>query len=222
MSSMNANGWYNRVMARTIRIDKREAILDAALAVFGRDGFTDGAVDEIAQLAGVAKPTIYNRFGDKSGLFVEVMEAYARRANARVLGVIDSIDLHPEDLRAELERLAGALVHCVTHGDSVAVIRLQLSERARFPELLDGIRLGNRQRTLDALAGKLAQLAVAGRLRITDPARAARQFMALVSDDALSQSGFGARQLSVDEIAEPVRDGVDTFLAAFGPAAADR
>ncbi len=204
-------------MAGTTRADKRQAILDAALQVFGRDGFTDGAVDEIAALADVAKPTIYNRFGDKSSLFAEVMAEHSRRANAQVMEVINSIDLRPQDLRAELERLGTALVGCVTHDQSTALMRLQLSERARFPELIDGIRFTNRQRTLDALAGKFAQLAVAGRLRITDPARAARQFMALVSDEALAQSGFGARRLSEDEIAAPVREGVDTFLAAFSP-----
>ncbi|WP_223627186.1 TetR/AcrR family transcriptional regulator [Microbacterium sp. EST19A] len=201
---------------RDTRPDRGEKILDAALAVFGRDGFTDGNVEEIAKVAGVAKPTVYNRFGDKQTLFAETVERGSARANERVLGVIATVDVHPDDLRSELERLGQALVGCVSHAEGAALMRLQFSERARFPELMDGIREGNRTRTIDALAGKLAQLATAGYLRLTDAPRAARQFLALVSDDALASSGFGGRVLSHDELDEPVRTGVDTFLAAFG------
>lgn len=198
------------------RVDRGEAILVAALQVFGRDGFTDGKVDDIARLAGVAKPTIYNRFGDKQALFTAAVRRGSASANDRVLEVINSLDLHPADLRAELEQLGQALVGCVSHDEGSALMRLQFGERARFPELLDGIRETNRARTVDALAGKLAQLSTAGYLTLRDAPRAARQFMSLVTDDALSASGFGGRTLTHAELDEPVRDGVDTFLAAFG------
>lgn len=203
-------------ITREARTDRGEKILDAALTVFGRDGFTDGNVEEIAKLAGVAKPTVYNRFGDKQTLFAETVERGSARANERVLGVLATLDVHPRDVRSELERVGQALVGCVSHDEGAALMRLQFSERARFPELMDGIRDGNRGRTIDALAGKLAQLTTAGHLHLTDASRAARQFLALVSDDALASSGFGGRVLGHDELDDSVRAGVDTFLAAFG------
>jgi len=196
--------------------DRREAILRAALTVFGRDGFADANVDEIAKEAGVAKPTVYNYFGDKATLFAEVIAWASVRANAGVSDVIDSIDVRPDDLRGELERLGGALVECLLKDDGVAVMRLQLAERHRFPELLDGIRNTNRERTIDRLAGKLAQMTAAGLLRANEPDRAARHLMALVSDDLLIRSGFGAVRLNREETVEPVRAGVATFLDAFG------
>lgn len=201
---------------RALPIDKGEAILAAALQVFGRDGFSDGNVDEIARVAAVAKPTIYKRFGDKQGLFAAAVLRGSALANDRVLDVINSVDLRPSDLRAELERLGQALVGCVSHDEGAALMRLQFGERARFPELLDDIRERNRARTVDALAGKLAQLATAGYLSLSDAPRAARQFMSLVTDDAVSVSGFGASVLTHAELDEPVSAGVDTFLAAFG------
>jgi TetR/AcrR family transcriptional repressor of mexJK operon len=180
-----------------VRVDKGESILNAALAVFGREGYGEATVDEIARRAGVAKPTVYNRFGDK-----------------RSQAAIAALDPRSADLRRALEELGLALVGCVAHEEGAAVVRLQLVERPRFPEIIDGAV--NRERTVDALAGKLAQLATTGRLRLTDPRRAASQFLALVTDDALVRSGMGERVLDGDEIAAPVRDGVDTFLAAFG------
>jgi TetR/AcrR family transcriptional regulator, mexJK operon transcriptional repressor len=197
-----------------VRVNRGEAILNAALEVFGRDGYADAKVDEIARRAGVAKPTIYNRFGDKRSLFVEAVNRGVVRAGERTLAAIAALDPRPVDLRRALEDLGGALVHCVAHEEGAAVVRLQLTERPRFSGIIDGAV--NRERTVDALAGKLAQLATGGHLRLTDARRAASQFLALVTDDTLVRSGMGERVLAGDEVDGPVRDGVDTFLAAFG------
>src|SRR5690625_103092 len=196
------------------RVDRGAAILEAALEVVGQEGFADGAVDEIARIAGVAKPTVYSWFGDKQNLFVQAVNHGVERAGARVLEAIDSIDLAPTDLRHALEQLARELVGCVTSAEVSTVVRLQQVERSRFPAIIDSDV--NRRRNTDALAGKLAQLSASGRLRMTDPQRAAKQFMALVSGDVLTRSDFGARKLSPAEVDATIRDGVDTFLAAFG------
>jgi AcrR family transcriptional regulator len=198
---------------RAERPDRGEAIMAAALEVFGRDGFTDGNVEEIARVAHVAKPTVYNRFADKRGLFVAAVNRGVERAATRMLDAIRVFDPRADDLRGELEQLGRALVACVAHAEGAAVIRLQLTEGARFPELIDSSR--NHNQMLDALAGKLAQLAAGGRLQITDPQRAARQFSALVADDALVRGGFGAVVLEASDVDRSVREGVDTFLAAF-------
>ncbi|MGW6741439.1 TetR/AcrR family transcriptional regulator [Streptomyces sp. NPDC055025] len=50
------------------RIDKRRAILDAAFTVFARRGYGQVCVKEIAEVAGVAEPTVYNHLNDKETL----------------------------------------------------------------------------------------------------------------------------------------------------------
>jgi len=209
-------GFMAGATTTTRRVDKHRAILDAALDVFARRGYADSTLDEVAEAAGVAKPTIYNHFGDKAGLFAAVVEASSKDANARVADVIAATSSDPDDLRAELETLAHSLVHCLQGGAGSATMRLQLVEGARFPELISRVRDGNRDRTLDLLAGKLAQLGATGRLRLADPGRAARQLMALVSDEPLVNSGFGARPVDPAVVDRAVTEGVDTFLAAFG------
>lgn len=47
----------------------REAILDAAVTIFARDGFSGARVDEIAAVAGHNKALIFHYFGDKLGLY---------------------------------------------------------------------------------------------------------------------------------------------------------
>jgi len=203
--------------APTERIDRREAILRAAIQVFGRDGYSRASVDEIARLAGVAKATLYSRFSDKATLFIEAVAGAAARSNNRVTDVIDTMDTHPTDLRAELERLGTALVGCVMHAEGATVTRLQMTEHAEFGAEFDKIRVQGRERILDRLAGKLAQLSATGQLRAIDPRRAARHLIALVSDEALARSGYGTSALTRDDVAGQVSDAVETFVAAFGP-----
>ncbi len=198
------------------RVDRREAILRAAITVFGSEGYARASVDEIARLAGVAKPTVYNRFGDKATLFVEAVARAAGRSNDRTTEVIDGMSTRPENLRAELEHVGIALVGCAMHRDGAAVIRLQMTEHAEFGEAFDKIRTDGRSRTLDRLAGKLAQLATGGYLHLADPQRAARHFLALINDEAVARSGYGTMVLTDEDVAGPVADAVETFLAAFG------
>jgi TetR/AcrR family transcriptional regulator, mexJK operon transcriptional repressor len=205
-----------RTPAHDQKVSKREAILQAAIEVFGREGYAGASVDEIAHIAGVAKPTLYSRFSDKTTLFNESVVRAATQSNQAVTDVIEATSTTPEDLRAELEHLGVALVGCAMHRDGAAVIRLQMTEHARFGPTFDKIRTDNRNRTLDRLAGKLAQLAATGQLGLTDPQRAARHFLALVNDDALVRSGYGTTVLTPDDVAGWVAEAVDTFLAAFG------
>ena len=52
----------------------REALLDAAEAVFAEQGFDGTAVDAIATRAGYAKSLLFQYFGDKLGLYTQVLK----------------------------------------------------------------------------------------------------------------------------------------------------
>jgi TetR/AcrR family transcriptional regulator len=57
---------------------QRQRILDAAREVFFRDGFMDANLDEVAQLSGVAKGTLYRYFESKADLYVAVLSHNGR------------------------------------------------------------------------------------------------------------------------------------------------
>ena len=52
----------------------REALLVAARAVFGREGFAGARLDDIAAEAGVTKGALYHHFDGKEDLFLELLE----------------------------------------------------------------------------------------------------------------------------------------------------
>jgi AcrR family transcriptional regulator len=202
------------------RIDKRQAILAAAGEVFAREGYALAGVDVIAAEAGVAKPTVYNHFGDKETLFRESIAADADRALAKHLAVVEQLrdgrNLNAGDLRATLENVGHHMLVCHCEDRSVALRRLLNAELTRFPDLIDIVRGRAADRVTEALADRLARLALAGRLRTLDPTQAAEQFIALLTAPVEARSRLGTRQVPDDELWTVTRAAVETFLRAFG------
>jgi TetR/AcrR family transcriptional regulator, mexJK operon transcriptional repressor len=196
------------------RIDKRQAILAAAGEVFAREGYAQAGVDVIAAEAGVAKPTVYNHFGDKETLFLEAIAADADRALAKHLAVVEQLR-DTDDLRAALENVGHHMLVCHCEERSVALRRLLNAELTRFPELIDIVRGRAADRVTEALADRLARLALAGRLRRLDPTQAAEQLIALLTAPIDARSRLGTRQIPDDELWAVTRAAVDTFLRAF-------
>src|SRR4051812_48113995 len=106
-----ARGMSGAVAARG-RIDKRQAILDAAFTMFAREGYARAGVDVIAAEAGVAKATVYSHFGDKETLLREAISASADQALAQNLAVLDRLTDRGDDLRATLEGVGFRLLQC--------------------------------------------------------------------------------------------------------------
>jgi AcrR family transcriptional regulator len=53
--------------------DARRRLLESALALFTRKGYAAASVREIVEAAGVTRPVLYYYFGNKEGLFLELM-----------------------------------------------------------------------------------------------------------------------------------------------------
>lgn len=197
------------------RIDKRRAILEGAFAVFARLGYARAGVQDIADEAGVAKPTVYNHMTDKATLFRNAVEAVAQALLDERLAALEPLADPGDDLRSTLEGVADELLRLHTDDRSCALRRLLYSEILRFPDLLDIVK-GGGPRLHQALADRLARLALQGRLRAADPDEAAEQFMALLVGPLEVRSQMGTRALPEAELRGLARAAVRTFLVAWG------
>jgi len=56
-----------------IREEKRARILDAALELFGNEGYHNGSISKVAQKAGISKGLVYNYFESKEELVKEII-----------------------------------------------------------------------------------------------------------------------------------------------------
>ena len=200
------------------RVDKRVAILEAAVRVFARQGYADASVDDIAAEAGVAKPTVYNHLGDKANLFRTVLSEIAADQNAKNLAALAALPTQlddPADLRPALEQLGEDLLSCMASENYWAIQRLLVAEITRFPDLVALWHKVGPEVVADALAGRLARLAHAGYLTLDDPLRAAGQFVALISYDLPSHSVLGTQPFNPAVRTRTIKTGVETFLRAF-------
>ncbi|MBW5252740.1 TetR/AcrR family transcriptional regulator [Streptomyces sp. P01-B04] len=198
------------------RIDKRQAILDAAFAVFARRGYAQACVQEIADEAGVAKPTVYNHLGDKENLFRHAMANAADLVMAENLAVVERLRDHGDELRAALEDIGNRLLKTCCGQRASSLRALTYAQLAAFPDLAEVVQGRASGRLGDALADRFAQLALAGHLRAEDPVRAAEQFLALLTGPMEARSRLGTRKVDAAETREIVRAGVDTFVRAYG------
>jgi len=59
--------------------ERRQQLLDVALRLFGERGFHHTSMNDIAEAAGVTKPVLYQHFGSKRDLFLEVLREVGGR-----------------------------------------------------------------------------------------------------------------------------------------------
>ena len=82
----------------------RDAVLRAVIDELNDNGYTGATVERVAERAGVAKTTIYRRWGSLDGLLADLMAEYA----AREIPVPDEGDLDG-DLHVLAGRVVGSL-----------------------------------------------------------------------------------------------------------------
>lgn len=68
----------NQKKKRAQVIAKRELILEGAMSLFAKAGFHAARMDDLAADLGIAKGSIFQHFGSKQGLFLEVYKRAAR------------------------------------------------------------------------------------------------------------------------------------------------
>ena len=131
-------------MARRTPVDKRRAILDAAVAVFARQGFHGTRVADIADEAGVAYGLVYHYFRSKdevlNTLFVERWQV--------LLQAIREVDATRDSARDKLYAIASFIVDSYRYDpDLMKVIIVEVTRaansfgRTHLPEIREAYDL---------------------------------------------------------------------------------
>lgn len=191
---------------------KRQAILDAAYALFREKGFEKTSVGEINALAGGSKATIYSYFRSKDEIFVECMFALAERY---LEGTLSDLQNPSDDVIADLQAFGESFLRLVCSPEMVSLRRLMIAEAERagigklFYEKLMCLR--------EQVAMFIAKVMADGVLRAGDADLAARQLRALLEAELLESLLLNGSDPDSDEEAIPLAAGraVDTFLRAY-------
>ncbi|TVL94093.1 TetR/AcrR family transcriptional regulator [Streptomyces sp. SAJ15] len=195
---------------------KRQAILEAAVAVFLREGYARASVDVIADEARVSKQTVYNHFGDKQTLFIAAVEGERRRvAEGFAPGAAGPDDDAERDARAALTAFGHRVLQVLLDERASALRRLVIAEVARHPWLRPACAEGEPRQLVSALAETLRHRDARGELSVPDPETGARQFVALLVQQGLHQSMYGTRPLTGREAADICEQAAELFVRAY-------
>ncbi|MDM8085755.1 helix-turn-helix domain-containing protein [Cellulomonas cellasea] len=97
--------------------ERREQILDAALAVFAEGGYAGTTTDQVARAAGVSQPYVVRVFGTKQQLFRELYTQAVHRVVETLAAVRPGPDAKVEMGEAYVALLADRnLLRVVMHG----------------------------------------------------------------------------------------------------------
>lgn len=72
----------------------REEAIDAALAVFWRNGYESSSIQDLLAAMQINRGSLYNSFTSKEDLFIEVLDRYQQRLDERVTQTLVQIK-HP-------------------------------------------------------------------------------------------------------------------------------
>ena len=84
---------------KTKNMDKKEKILAAAREIFFKKSFYEATMDDIAQISGIKKPTIYYYFSSKIDLASQLLEINIENVFGKIEKIIVSTDNMKERIR---------------------------------------------------------------------------------------------------------------------------
>lgn len=195
-----------------------EELLEKALDLFLEKGFAGTSIDAICAAAGMAKRTVYARYGDKEALF----KAALTRAIEDWLVPVDTLRAQEsDDLEESLLRIGALLVQNVLGPKGLRLLRLTNAESVMMPEIAqENVRLGTEPtlaylsdlfgRHLGGTAGQFAGVD-SGADSGADSGDAAQAFLSLVVGGPASNAAWGMR-LDPSLVERHVRYSVHLFL----------
>lgn len=139
--------------------EKRHAILDAAFKVFSKKGFRHADIEEIAEIAGVGKGTIYRYFGNKEAFFRATAESGMKRLEEHIFAALDGIDDPLEIIRR------AAISYAEFFQRHPELVEILILERAEFRGSIPDTHLVYREKNRSVIDRVIRRGIEAGRFR---------------------------------------------------------
>lgn len=185
-----------------------EELLDTALDLFLEKGFERTSIDAITSAAGMAKRTVYARYGDKTSLF---KAALTRAIEDWIVPVERLQAAETGDLEETLFRIGRLLVANVLSPAGLRLLRLTNAESVKMPEISKFNVQHGTQPTLEYLAD-LFRRRLPSAVKAAGAAESAAQaFLNMVVGGPANNAAWGM-VIEPDAVDQHVRFHVGLFL----------
>lgn len=154
----------------------REAILQAATALFIERGYAGASMNELNSRVGGSKVTLYKHFGNKQKLFAAVIDHVLKEHMTQ----LETADFDALELHAGLEAIARVTLSTVSSPQALGIWRLLYVEAPKSPALGKLFISHGPAKSFAGVERFLAGHVARGHLRCSDPAAAAEYFIGML------------------------------------------
>lgn len=182
----------NEIGTKTRRAGSREAIVAAAERLFLERGFGAVSMDELAEVAGVARRTLYNQFASKEEIFREMLG----RVSVQMEGAFPPGIETQGDVEEVLRLVASAILGLHQQAGYLGFLRMLVADARQFPWIAEAFAAVMEPQT-ERLTRYLAHLTTMGILDCHNPLLAAHQFMGILNEFSLWPWMLGRKQLAI-------------------------
>lgn len=187
---------------------RNRELLDKALDLFLEHGFERTTIEAITAAVGMAKRTVYARYGDKLTLF----KAALHRAIEEWMVPVDQLRAaESADLEETLQQVGHILVANVLTTEGLRLMRITNAESIRMPEIAEYTVREGTEATVAFLADLFRRRLTAPRPDAGEARDAAQAFLNLVVGGPANTMAWGAK-LDAAEIERTTRYSVHLFL----------
>lgn len=193
--------------------ERKREILLAAFVELRTNGYSGTSMLSIARRARASKETLYAWFGNKPGLFAELVQNNAVLVQQVLRGSL-SEDQKPQNA---LSAFGEALLRLLLGEAAVCLNRAAITETERDRTLADIINLNGREATLPLLTDYLDRQKAAGTLDFDDALTAAQLLIGVLMGDAQVRRLLNVLPEPDDDwIEDRVERAVSVFLKLYG------
>ncbi len=200
--------------SRRSSLERREEILEVALSVLAERGYRGASMREIAVRAQASKETLYAWFGNKRGLFEELVRWQAERVHAVIT---PNLERDGDDPAVVLLAFAVELQRLLLGERAVVINRAAISEATSDPTFARILATQGRDSVVPRLVRYLEGQRERGRLEFEEAGTAIDTIIGLVIGDQQVRRLLGVLQMPEPERVEARAErAVRSFLTLFG------
>lgn len=193
---------------------RRQAMIDAAAAVFFENGFERTSLSAIVRRSGGSLSTLYQLFGSKEGLF----EAMITQRCGEIMEPLTGSDLSAQCPQQTLSRVAMGLLGVLMDPEAQGLWRMVMGEGIKFRHLPEIYFRCGPDILFSAMRAYLAGLHAHGTIHSPDPAASAEAFCMMVHGQVFFRVVTGLQPpMDQAEREEHVRKVVAMFMRMVAP-----
>jgi TetR/AcrR family fatty acid metabolism transcriptional regulator len=160
--------------------DKKVKILESAIVVFSGDGYHQAKVEDIANLAGVGKGTIYQYFQSKKVLFLETLKYIFERMLEQLVVGIEEYDSSAEKFTKIIDN------HTAFIRENMDMVRITVNDSGQFYRDFHENAFYFLNKALALIEEVVIEGQKKGELKTGDPAAAAQMFLGIFHANAIN------------------------------------